>query len=184
MDALLTPACCVALAAITAVEAKLYIAGIVALVSGLVVVMHRNSVIGALFLVLNLLSVAVMFALLDAYFMAVLQVLIYAGAIVVLIIFVLMLLNVGREPRGGPGLGVRLMALLLGLAMVFALVRAVRSFTPGSEDGGVLTEGYGTVSQLGEALFNQYFYPFEVVSLALVAAMAGAVLLAKRYLED
>ncbi|MDH3283359.1 MAG: NADH-quinone oxidoreductase subunit J, partial [Acidobacteriota bacterium] len=96
-----------------------------------------------------------------------------------------MLLNLQPEARGGPGYVMLLLSLLLGAALIALLARAGSGFDAGSAmaGGAPLAEGFGTSRQLGSALFEVYFYPFEIVSLALVAAMIGAVLMAKRYLE-
>lgn len=153
---------------------------LVAIIAALGVVLHRNPVVQGLFLVLNLLAIAGLYALLGAYFFAVIQVLVYAGAVMVLIIFVIMLLNLQPAARGGSGLTPIFFAFVLGLALVSLLVRAGRSFAPPET---VLAEGFGSVAQMGSSLFMGYFYPFEVISLALVAAMAGAILFAKRDLE-
>ncbi len=163
----------------------------IAVGSALVVVLHRNPVIQALSLVLNLLAVAGIFVLLQAQFLAALQVIIYAGAIVVLITFVIMLLNLGPEARGGPGIPTVLLSFLLGAVLIGILGRAGLTFAPPLGDApvspqGVLSHapGYGGVAAFGQALFSTYFYPFEAVSLAIVAALTGAVLLAKKRLED
>lgn len=159
---------------------------LLALGSALVVVLHRNPVVEGVFLVLHLLSIAGLYALMHAYFFAVVQILIYAGAIMVLIVFVIMLLNLRPEAKGGPGLVPVFFAFLLGLALVLLLVRAGLSFAPPEAASGAegLAEGFGTAAQMGEAIFGAYFYPFELVSFALIAAMAGAIVLAKRHLED
>jgi NADH-quinone oxidoreductase subunit J len=158
---------------------------LVALVTALVVVRHRTPVVQGLFLVLHLLSIAGLFAALDARFLAVLQVLIYAGAVVVLIVFVIMLLNLRPEARGGPGAITVGASIVLAVGLVALLARAVAGFSSAEGVGSqsALVEGFGSPDQVGSALFEIYFYPFEIVSLALVAAMVGAVVLAKRHLE-
>ena len=155
-----------------------------ALISALLVIRHRKPLIQALFLVIHLLTIAGLFVALDARFLAVLQVLIYAGAVVVLIVFVLMLLNLPPETRRGAGALTSLGSLLLGIALTVFLARAGLAFEPPSFSSEPFLDDYGTASQMGRALFEIYFYPFEVVSLALVAALIGAVVLAKRDLRD
>lgn len=172
------------LATLTLTAVSFWLLAGLAVVTALLVVVHRNPVMSGLFLVLNLISVAGLFVLLGAYFLAALQILLYAGAIVVLIIFVIMLLNLETERRSTPGLISMVTAFGLGTLLVGALARAGGSFEPHSYTSGPPVPGYGSAASVGEALFSVYFYPFEVVSLALVAAMVGAVLLAKRTLED
>lgn len=157
---------------------------LVAIVSAIGVITHRNPVIGAFLLVAHLLSVAGLFVVLNAYFLAVIQVLVYAGAIMVLVLFVIMLLNLERERRRGSGLAPAVGSLVLGAALVWLLGKAALTFAP--ESSGALSAWgeFGTVSALAAAMFGRYFYPFEIVALALTAAMIGAILLAKRDLED
>jgi NADH-quinone oxidoreductase subunit J len=162
--------------------AAFFVLAFLAVLSGLVVISHRSAVISALALAFNLVSIAGFFFLLEAYFIAFLQVIVYAGAIMVLILFVLMLLNEGEERRiraSGPVQQV----LAPILAAAFAAVVGWNVW--GATDGAVFpttTAGYGTVRALGLELFERFWYPFEAISLLLVVAMVGAVLLAKRRL--
>ena len=154
---------------------------VLAVVSAVVVVWHRNPVVSALALAFNLVAIAGFYLVMDAQFLALLQVIVYAGAIMVLILFVIMLLNLRQEMRGrDSGLFQRvlgpLLAVSLGLLLVRVLWTSVTSaFAPPSP-------GFGTVASVGRELFGTFFYPFEAISLLLVAAMVGAVLLAKRRL--
>lgn len=148
--------------------------------TALVVLLHRNLVIRALFLVVHLISVAGLYALIGAYFLAAIQVIVYAGAILVLIIFVIMLLNLQRESRTGPGLASIALSGVAATALVVFLVRAARDFRPTATS---TDPEWGTVARIADALFGPYFFPFEVVSLVLIAGMIGAILLAKRHLE-
>jgi NADH-quinone oxidoreductase subunit J len=159
---------------------------LIAIVSALVVVLHRSPVVGAMGLVTNLLCIAGLYVLLNAHFFAALQVIVYAGAIVVLITFVIMLLNLQPEAKGGSGLLAAVFSAVLAGLLIVALGRASLGFDPAPEgaDAPPLDAAFGSVQQVGDALFTGYFYPFLVISLALLAAMAGAVLLAKRNLED
>jgi NADH-quinone oxidoreductase subunit J len=159
-----------------------FVLAFLAVLSGLIVVSHKSAVISALALAFNLVSIAGFFFLLEAYFIAFLQVIVYAGAIMVLILFVLMLLNVEEERRirtSGP------VQKTLGplAAGVFAAVVGWNVW--GASEGATFpskTEEFGTVRALGLELFDRFWYPFEAISLLLVVAMVGAVLLAKRRL--
>lgn len=156
--------------------------------SALFCITRRSPVASALWLVMTLFSVAALFVLLDAQFIAVLQVLVYAGAIMVLFLFVIMLLNLGRpgpaDLKGPVGLGVGV--LLGGLLLVQLL--ALRQATPPPEL--VLGQGamartavdQGMVAAVARPLFSTYLVPFEITSILLLAAMVGAVVLAKRKL--
>jgi len=125
---------------------------------------------------------------LDAQFIAVLQVLVYAGAIMVLFLFVIMLLNLGR---GGPtdmrGWGGRAMALVLGTVLALELW-ALHTVVPGDHlrlPAGAMArmaQERGVVTVITDSLFREYLIPFEVTSMLLLAAIVGAVVLAKRRL--
>jgi len=142
----------------------------------------RNQIVCALALAFNLLSIAGFFLLLNAQFIAFLQVIVYAGAIMVLILFVLMLLNVQDEKALRPsGIFQRVLGPLVALAFVAIVVTGVRASSSGSSFPAA-SEGFGTVRELGMELFSRFYYPFEAISLLLVVAMIGAVLLAKRKL--
>lgn len=160
----------------------------VAIVSAFLCITRRNPVASALWLILTLFSLAGIFVLLDAQFIAALQVLVYAGAIMVLFLFVIMLLNLGRggpgDLRGWPG---RLVALALG-ALLVAELWAVRTWAPEEHlrlpVGAMarLSESRGPVHVISDALFREYLIPFELTSVLLLAAIVGAVVLAKRRL--
>lgn len=151
---------------------------VVAIGSALFVVLHRNPIVSALALAFNLVAIAGFYLLMNAQFIALLQVIVYAGAIMVLILFVLMLLNLPDEMRGHPAGSIqRFLAPALGAAfaalLAQAFLRSSVAFPPGEA-------GFGTIESLGRELYGRFFYPFEVVSLLLVVAMVGAVLLAKK----
>ena len=147
--------------------------------SALVVVWRTNPVESALALAFNLVSLAGFYLFLGAQFISFLQVIVYAGAIMVLILFVIMVLNLpDRIHRGsgflqrwlGPGLA-GAFTVLMGLAL--SRDEANAAFEPASAD-------FGTVSSVGTMLYSDFFYAFEAISLLLVVAMVGAVLLAKK----
>lgn len=153
----------------------------IAVITALVVMIHRNPVIGALFLVGNLMCVAGLFLLLGAPFLSAIQVIVYAGAIMVLIVFVIMLLNLRKESAGvATGGGVQRM--LGGLAAVAFLLLTAKAVLVLPDGPAGTAESFGTAEYVGRRLFGEFFYPFEAVSLILLAAMAGAVVLAKKRL--
>jgi NADH-quinone oxidoreductase subunit J len=165
-----------------------WIFGVTAMGSALLCITRKNPVACALWLVVTLFAVAAMFVLLDAQFLAVLQVLVYAGAIMVLFLFVIMLLNLGRpgpsDIKGPLGLGV---AVLLGAALLFLLQPLTRTTLPPAitlPPGSVraLQQQQGIVGSVAYPLFGAYLIPFEIASVLLLAAIVGAVVLAKRKL--
>jgi len=155
-----------------------FVLAVAALISALVVITHKNPIVSAVALAFHLCTISGLYFLLNAEFLALLQVIVYAGAILVLILFVLMLLNLSNELKGRPSgplqktMGATL-AIVFGLLLVRAVLSSQGRFSAGPED-------YGTVESIGRSLYGTYFYPFEVVSLLLIVAMVGAVLLAKR----
>ncbi len=159
--------------------------GFVAILSALLVVMHPNPMVSVLFLILNLFCIALFYLLLQAQFLAVLQVIIYAGAIMVLFVFVVMLLNLRAEEalRAGSALQ-RWGAIAVGAVFAGLLFWAVqhRSDPPFFQPES-FRQGFGTARDLGWLMFNEYVFAFEAASVLLVAAMVGAVMLAKRRLE-
>jgi len=151
-----------------------------ALGSGIVVVAHKNPVYSVMSLVLTLFSTAVLFVLLGAPFLAALLVLVYAGAILVLFLFVLMLLNVAAPSTTEERAGVqRVVAVCAGL--VFAGLLAVLAWQdPLTRMVRPLSEEYVAIKPLAHLLFSTYLLPFEIVGLLLLAAVVAATVLARK----
>ena len=159
-----------------------YLFSLVAIVSGLSVVTARNPIASALSLVVCFFFLAADYVLLDAHFVAVIQILVYAGAIMVLFIFVIMLLNL-REEAPTPVLELSRRALV-GMAAAgvvgVGLIAGLEAI-PATPMAQVNEATYGTVAEVGTAIFSgAYLLPFEVVSVLLTVALVGAVVLAKR----
>ena len=156
-----------------------YVLALLLIASALVVITNRNPVTSAVALAFNLVAIAGLYMVLDAQFIGLLQVIVYAGAIMVLILFVIMLLNLREEAKAHPaGTFQRILAPVTALLFAIVIGRAVWSSAPSSFPEKV--EGFGTAASLGKELFARFYYPFEAISLLLVVAMIGAVLLAKR----
>lgn len=154
------------------------ITAVLALAGGVGVIAARRPVHSALALLLVLLSLAVDYLLLDAQFIAVLQIIIYAGAIVVLFVFIIMLLRArsGEGPGAGAGLPRPLAAALAGLFGLGLLAVAAGARAPAP----AVAPGFGTIQDVGRALFTGYLLPFEAASVVLLIGMIGAVALGKR----
>jgi NADH-quinone oxidoreductase subunit J len=156
---------------------------LIAVVSGINVVMQRHPIASALSLIGVMGSLAVLYLLLDAEFIAMAQVIVYAGAIMVLFIFVIMLLNAGEEERRGRSwistlLGVPVLILFLGI-ICYAIQGRFG-------DSGVVKFGAfqgGTAQSVGYALFTDYLLPFEVTSVLILVAIVGAIVLARKELD-
>lgn len=152
---------------------------VLALASAVVVVWHRSPVYSTMSLVVTLFSMAVLFVLLGAPFIGVLQVLIYTGAIVVLFLFVIMLLNVGREEAQSTGLRPQVVMAIFG-ASVFAALLLLAFGSAGALISPELTPGMVSVKGLARELFRDYLLPFEIVGLLLLVAVIGATVAARK----
>ena len=164
-----------------------WVFGVIAMAGGLLCITRKNPIGSALWLVVTLFALAAMYVLLDAQFIAALQVLVYAGAIMVLFLFVIMLLNLGRpgpsDIKGPVGVGVA--ALLAGtlLLQLRVLGQAAPPEAIQLPAGTMATlQQQGMVAAVAGPLFDAYLIPFEITSLLLLAAIVGAVVLAKRKL--
>jgi NADH-quinone oxidoreductase subunit J len=153
---------------------------LLALGSSLVVVAHKSPIYSTLSLVLTLFSVAVLFVLLGAPFIATLQLLIYAGAILVLFLFVIMLLNVGRQEGIPGGHRAQLVTAILGALAFAAALWLLLLPTLGTGSHAPLTEELVSLSGLAQELFAEYLLPFEIVGLLLLVAVIGATVVARR----
>jgi len=158
-----------------------YLFAVLAVGSALAMVANvRNTVAAALSLVITMVSLAVIYLLLEAHLIAAIQILVYAGAIVVLFLFVVMLLNLRNDdfPPGRQRL-VKLAAALLGVFALAAFLRRFEVLPPAPP----LPEGYGGYREVGLALYTDYVLLVEMASLLLTAAIVGALILAKRKVE-
>jgi len=162
-------------------QALFYLTAFVAVMTAAVVILHRNPVVESLALALHLCTIAFFFVLLSAPFAAIIQIILYAGAIMVLFLFVVMLLDPGGEGKAGKVGRGQLYATILG---AFALLAALFPILVGYEPSLPPTPaGYGGVESIGTLLFTDYLFPFEAASILLLAAMIGALYLAKREID-
>ena len=158
------------------------------LAAAILCVTRRSPVASALWLIVTLFATAVMYVLLDAHFIAALQVMVYSGAIMVLFLFVIMLLNLGDQlaidMKGwfGRGVGLALAVfVVIELWVMTTVVPADAIRLPAGEMDRIVAD-QDAVSVVAEVLYTKYLIPFELTSLLLLAAIAGAVVLAKRKL--
>jgi NADH-quinone oxidoreductase subunit J len=154
-----------------------------AVVCGINVVVRTHPVSSALSLIGVMASLAVLYLMLGAQFIAVAQVFVYAGAIMVLFVFVIMLLNAGAEQKSHGAWMARLMGAPLLVALLAILSFVMLRMFPRSE--GVKFGGYtgGTVESVGHAIFTTYLLPFEITSILVLIAIVGAVVLGYKELE-
>ncbi|NLG74385.1 MAG: NADH-quinone oxidoreductase subunit J [Chloroflexi bacterium] len=158
-----------------------FLLAIIAVVAAVGMVRSRNTVYSALYLVLNMATLALFYLILGAPFIAMAQITIYAGAIMVLFLFVIMLLGTEQLAPTDNLPWQRPVALILAAALV---VEAVYVFffrrTLPEAVVQALPDGFGGPVNIGEVLFNQYLLPFEVTSVILLVAMIGAIVLSRR----
>lgn len=162
-----------------------FILAAVAIVTAISMLVSKNSIYAVLFLVLNFVTVAVLYLLLNAAFIAMVQVTVYAGAIMVLFLFVIMLLGAKKAAKGkdlpwqGP------LAILVGGALIlefgYIIFGQQRGLLPSLE---AVSENFGSPASIGDVLFSRYLVPFEVTSLLLLVAMVGAIILTRAEREE
>jgi NADH-quinone oxidoreductase subunit J len=159
-----------------------YVFAALTLLCGVLVIANpfsRSPVTSAMFLVLTIISMSGLFVLLHAFFLAAVQILVYAGAVMVLFLFVIMLLDLKEEERRK----IKFFGLIAGIisvgGIITALVKSLASIKPATAEPTL----EGDTAALGKLLFTQYTLPFEIVSVLLLVAMVGVILLSKKKLE-
>jgi len=163
-----------------------YLFGLIAIASALIFVTRKSPVAAALWLVNVMFCLAALFVLLDAPFVGIIQILVYAGAIMVVFLFVIMLLNLGPGTISDMrGKGVSLIAALLGLALVAQLAAArhsepIAAVALSADSLAIIQKAQGAVPPVAEPLFNKYLLAFEVTSVLLLVAIVGAVVIGRR----
>jgi NADH-quinone oxidoreductase subunit J len=160
-----------------------YMFAALSVAGALLVITHKNPVSSAVSLVLTLFSTAVLFVLLLAHFVSAIQILVYAGAIMVLFLFTVMFLNLRPEAlrfdAGNMAFKVSVFLVVLLFTGYFASMAFNEAFS-GQGASAAPPEGFGTVEGVGRLLFNDYLLPFELTSVLIVAAIIGVVAIAKR----
>lgn len=162
-----------------------FLLAVTAIAAALGMLLSRNPVHSALWLVLNLICVAFLYLTLNAEFIGIAQILVYAGAIMVLFLFVIMLLNLAELPRVANFDARRTLAFVAGLGLLAVLtytLAAGLAVLPRAEIGPEAAAN-GTAERLGLELFTVYALPFEMIGILLLVATIGAVLIAKRRLN-
>lgn len=168
----------------TGLDLAFWILATIAVVGSVLVVTNRNPVASVLFLVVSFFALAGLFVTLNHHFLAAIQILIYAGAIMVLFLFVVMLLNLGTDRWFEmTGMPLRVVAVVLGLGFVAVIVAGgLSGFVPVIEGpaAGFDPDVLGSTGAIGSVLYSAYYLPFIVTALLLLVAMVGAVVLARR----
>lgn len=160
------------------------ILAVAAIGTGVSVIINKNPVASAMSLVLHFFALAGLYLTLNAQFLAAIQILVYAGAIMVLVVFVVMLLNLGKEgaltEQFNPRTGI---AVAMGVLLIAQFSIAFFGKPTGYNQLSDNAAHNGTAESIGTVLFTQYLFPFEAISLLLLAAIVGSILLAKKQNE-
>lgn len=170
------------LAGSTVPDVLFYVFAALTLLCGILVIANpfsRNPVTSAMFLVLTIISMAGLFVLLHAFFLAAVQILVYAGAVMVLFLFVIMLLDLKEEERRK----IKLFGFVTAIIAVGGILTVFFKAMPSIKTGATELTKTGDTVSLGKLLFSQYALPFEIVSVLLLVAMVGVILLSKKNLE-
>lgn len=161
-----------------------YLFSAITLGCGIAVVFSRNPVNAAMFLILSFLGMASLFVLLESYFLAVIQVLVYAGAVVVLFLFIIMLLDVKQESRSKVKL-LTIVASVVGFAILLTGVVAITSSDSIAASANALPAATtNTLKSFGYELFTTYLLPMQVTGFLLLVAMIGVIVISKKVKAD
>jgi NADH-quinone oxidoreductase subunit J len=163
-------------------EILFWILAAVALISAVSVIASKNPVYSVLSLIVTFFAISGHYVLLNAQFLAVVNIIVYAGAIMVLFLFVIMLMNLSKESEPQKNKYLKLIGAVAGGCLLLVLVAALRDTEQKMVE---LTTGeIGLIQNLGKVLFNDYVVPFEISSVLFLSAMVGAVVLGKREQRD
>ena len=159
-----------------------YFLSFLAIMFGLMVVLSKNPIHSVLYLVLTFFAIAGHYVLLNAQFLAAVHVIVYAGAIMVLFLFVIMLLNLNKETEPHKSVWLKASAAVASGSLLIVFVGALKNATniPATN---VANPNVGLIENLGKTLFGDFLLPFEVASILLLGAMVGAVMLGKKSIK-
>ena len=158
-----------------------YFLSFLAVMSALMVVISRNPVHSVLYLIITFFAIAGHYVLLNAQFLAAVHIIVYAGAIMVLFLYVIMMLNLNAEVEPHKSALQKVAATIAGGVLMIVLVGALKNASPAVSASGV--NEAGLIKNLGQSLFNDFALPFEVSSILVLAAMVGAVMLGKKEIQ-
>lgn len=162
------------------IQLIVYLLGGLTVGSALMVILSKHPVRSVLYLVLTFFLISANYIMMNAQFVAMVNIIVYAGAIMVLFLFVLMLLNLSKENEPRSSMLVKLAAALAGGSLLVVLIAAVKDSLVLPMADQLSKHEEGLVENLGQLLFTKYVLPFEVSSILFISAMVGAILLAKR----
>ncbi|MEO6612425.1 MAG: NADH-quinone oxidoreductase subunit J [Chitinophagaceae bacterium] len=153
---------------------------IVALFSALMVITNKNPVYSVLWLIATFFAISGHYILLNAQFLAIVNIIVYAGAIMVLFLFVIMLMNLNKESEPRKNRWLKLAGAVAGGCLLLVLVAALKDTDIKQQQALVNEGGIGLIKSLGKELFTTYVVPFEISSILFLSAMVGAVVIGKK----
>jgi NADH-quinone oxidoreductase subunit J len=159
-------------------EILFWVLSVLAVFSALMVVISKNPVYSVLWLILTFFSISGHYILLNAQFLAIVNIIVYAGAIMVLFLFVIMLMNLNKDTEPQKSKWLKLAGAVAGGSLLLVLVAALRHTQKSMTELG--TGDIGLIQNLGKVLFKEYVVPFEISSILFLSAMVGAVVIGKR----
>jgi len=160
-----------------------YIIAFLSILFSLLVIFSKNPIHSVLYLIVTFFTFTIHYILLNAQFLAIVNFIVYMGAIMVLFLFVLMLLNLNEDSEKSKSTLVKVAGVIAGMCLVVTLVASLKTLDA-SEPVILKSANLGLVKNLGKVLFKEFLFPFEVSSLLLFSAMVGAVLLAKKDIKS
>jgi len=158
-----------------------YFLGFLAILSAMMVVISKNPIHSVLYLIITFFAIAGHYVLLNAQFLAAVHIIVYAGAIMVLFLYVIMMLNLNAEVEPHKSALQKIAATIAGGILMIVMVGAFRNVNP--ESNVAFGNDAGMIKNLGQTLFNEFALPFEVSSILFLAAMVGAVMLGKKEIQ-
>lgn len=159
-----------------------YFLSFLAIMFGLMVVLSKNPIHSVLYLVLTFFAIAGHYVLLNAQFLAAVHIIVYAGAIMVLFLFVIMLLNLNKETEPHKSLWLKGSAAVASGSLLLVLVGSLKNAEQ-MQATNTYNASIGLIENLGQTLFHEFLLPFEVASILLLGAMVGAVMLGKKNIK-
>jgi len=150
-----------------------------AVFSAIMVVTRKNPVFSVLYLIITFFAISGHYILMNAQFLAIVNIIVYAGAIMVLFLFVLMLVNLNKESEPHKGKYMLWSGALAGGLFMFVMIAALQTLAPTMVQG-IGKGDIGLIQNLGKALFNEYVVPFEISTILFLSAMVGAIVIGKR----
>ncbi|RYY56888.1 MAG: NADH-quinone oxidoreductase subunit J [Chitinophagaceae bacterium] len=157
-----------------------WLLSVVALFGALMVITSKNPVYSVLWLVVTFFAISGHYILLNAQFLAIVNIIVYAGAIMVLFLFVIMLINLNRESEPNKNRWIRMAGAVAGGCLLLVIVAALKNTEFNTRSAEVVTGDIGLIKNLGKELFTTFVVPFEISSILFLSAMVGAVLMGKK----